>query len=71
MVNKIHTDKVISITELKKNPMGIVDDIVEGPVVVLNRNKPVFYCLSPDDYGKLVKLLNLEKNDNVEEDPYV
>lgn len=62
MPTKIYSNKIISITDLKKNPMQIADDTVEGPVLVLNRNKPVCYCLSPEDYEKLIKLVNVEED---------
>lgn len=65
MPTKIYSNKIIGITDLKKNPMQIADDIVEGPVLVLNHNKPAFYCISPVDYERLIKLVS------VEEDHYV
>lgn len=37
----------LSVSELKKNPEKALGD-AEEPVAILNRNKPVFYCIKPD-----------------------
>jgi antitoxin StbD len=34
-----------SVTELKRDPMGTVQAGEGGPVAILNRNEPAFYCL--------------------------
>ena len=34
-----------SITELKRNPMATVSAGDGGPVAILNRNQPAFYCV--------------------------
>jgi antitoxin StbD len=50
----ILADTSISVTELKKNPI---------PVVVLNHNKPVFYCVPSEMYEALMdKLEDVELN---------
>ncbi len=46
-----------SISELKKNPSSIVA-LGEGfPVAVLNRNKPVFYCVPEGLFAKMLEQL--------------
>ncbi len=44
---EILTARIASITDLKRNPMQVLDHDSEA-VAILNRNKPVFYCVSPD-----------------------
>ena len=34
-----------SVTELKRDPMGTVSAGEGGPVAILNRNEPAFYCV--------------------------
>ena len=57
MANKILADVSLGISELKRDPMAVAELTKEGPVVVLNRNEPVFYCVSPEEYSRLVSLL--------------
>ena len=45
MTNQIHAMTTASVSELKKNPMGTVAAGEGFPVVILNRNEPVFYCV--------------------------
>lgn len=45
----------ISVTELKKNPMTVVE--LGEPVVVLNRNTPVFYCVPSELYEQMINAL--------------
>ncbi len=52
---EIFANHSISITELKKNPMTVVE--LGEPVVVLNRNTPVFYCVSPELYEQMINAL--------------
>jgi antitoxin StbD len=40
----IHADRVVSISELKKNPNAVVVN-QHKPVAVLNHNKPAFYVV--------------------------
>ncbi len=63
MTNLILTDITASISELKKNPMGIVSAGEGFPVAILNRNKPAFYCVPAKAYEILLdKLEDLELN---------
>ena len=52
-----------SISELKKNPMGIVSAGEGEPVAILNRNRPAFYCVPAPAYEALLERLeDLELN---------
>ena len=33
------------ISELKKNPMAVINDSEGAPIAILNRNRPVFYAV--------------------------
>ena len=50
MTNQIYSEVTASISELKKNPMAAVDSGEGFPIVVLNRNKPAFYCVPAEIY---------------------
>ncbi len=53
----------VSVTELKKNPMAAVKAGEGFPVVVLNHNKPAFYCVPTEAYEALIdKLEDVELN---------
>lgn len=47
----------IGITELKRNPMVIVDEAEGEAVAVLNRNKPVFYAVPAATYEAILERL--------------
>lgn len=60
-VRPILADNSTSISELKKNPMAVVEQADGFPVAVLNRNQPAFYCVPADAYELLMdKLENVE-----------
>ena len=71
MRNTMHTilaESTTSISELKKNPMAVVDQGDGFPVAVLNRNQPAFYCVPAKAYELLMdKLEDLELAQIVEE----
>ncbi|MDR9498930.1 MAG: antitoxin [Hydrogenovibrio sp.] len=55
------TPLTTSISELKKNPMGILEAGQGQPVAVLNRNQPAFYCIPSESYEALLdKLEDME-----------
>ena len=56
-VNQILADCSTSISELKKNPMAIVEQGEGFPVAVLNRNQPAFYCVPAKAYEILMDKL--------------
>ncbi|MPY23765.1 type II toxin-antitoxin system Phd/YefM family antitoxin [Shewanella sp. YLB-07] len=60
-IRPILADNSTSISELKKNPMAVVEQGDGFPVAVLNRNQPVFYCVPADAYEVLMdKLEDIE-----------
>ena len=46
-IHQILTQQAASITDLKRDPMGIALAIEDGAVAILNRNQPAFYCVTP------------------------
>jgi len=57
----ILTESSTSISELKKNPMSVVEQGGGFPIAVLNRNKPAFYCVPAEAYEALMdKLEDME-----------
>ena len=57
MVHTVLADITTSISELKKNPMAVVEQGEGFPVAVLNRNKPAFYCIPAEAYEALMDKL--------------
>lgn len=57
----ILADISAGISELKKNPMAVVRQGEGAPVVILNRNKPVFYAVPVEAFEILMdKLEDIE-----------
>jgi len=57
----ILADISAGISELKKNPMAVVEQGDGAPVAILNRNQPVFYAVPAAAYELLMdKLEDLE-----------
>ncbi|EPO2959843.1 TPA: type II toxin-antitoxin system Phd/YefM family antitoxin [Vibrio parahaemolyticus] len=68
MIRPILADNATSITELKKNPMAVIEQADGFPVAVLNRNQPAFYCVPADAYELLMdKLEDIELAQLVED----
>ncbi len=57
MVQTVLADVTTSISELKKNPMAVVEQGGGFPVAVLNRNQPAFYCVPAEAYEALMDKL--------------
>lgn len=55
--NIIHSRFVASISDLKKNPMEVVNKGFGEAVAILNRNNPAFYCVPVDMYERLMDLI--------------
>ena len=67
-VRSILADNSTSISELKKNPMAVIEQGDGFPVAVLNRNQPVFYCVPAAAYELMMdKLEDLELAQLVQE----
>lgn len=63
MSHRILAESTASVSELKKNPMGIVAAGEGFPVAILNRNAPAFYCVPAKAYEALMdKLEDMELN---------
>ena len=54
-------DVSAGISELKKNPMSVVEQGEGAPVAILNRNEPVFYAVPAAAYEAMLdKLEDIE-----------
>ncbi len=51
-------DLSASVTELKKDPMGIIRSGLGEAVVILNRNEPAFYAVPPAQYELMMQLID-------------
>ena len=61
IIRPILADNTTSISELKKNPMAVVNEADGFPVAVLNHNQPAFYCIPAEAYEALMdKLEDME-----------
>ena len=68
IIRPILADNTTSISELKKNPMAVVEQADGFPVAVLNRNQPAFYCVPAQAYELLMdKLEDMELAQIVEQ----
>ena len=54
----ILTDVCASIAELKRNPPGTVAAADGAPVVIIDRNRPAFYCVPAGAYEALMAQLD-------------
>jgi len=61
VTHSIYARTTVSMTDLRRNPSGILEDAGDFPVAVLNHNKPAAYLLSAKAYEAL-----LERLDNAE-----
>jgi antitoxin StbD len=67
-IRPILADSSTSISELKKNPMAVIEQGDGFPVAVLNRNQPAFYCVPAEAYEAMMdKLEDIELAALVEE----
>jgi len=61
ITHPILADISAGISELKKNPMAVLEQGDGAPVAILNRNQPVFYAVPAHAYELLMdKLEDLE-----------
>ena len=61
LTHQILTDISAGITQLKANPMAVVEEAEGAPVAILNRNKPAFYAVPVELFEFMVdKLENIE-----------
>lgn len=68
LVRPILADIATSISELKRNPMAVIEQGEGAPVAVLNRNQPAFYCVPSDVWESMLERLeDIELGKIVEE----
>lgn len=61
ITHSILADVSAGISELKKNPMAVIQQGEGAPVAILNRNEPVFYAVPAEAYELLMdKLEDME-----------
>lgn len=53
----ILTNKIASVSDLKRNPMGTVQSGEGAAVAILNRNEPAFYCVPAEAYEEMMERL--------------
>jgi antitoxin StbD len=54
ITHQILSDVSAGISELKKNPMAVMEQGEGAPVAILNRNEPVFYTVPAAAYEALM-----------------
>ncbi|APW44219.1 type II toxin-antitoxin system prevent-host-death family antitoxin [Rhodoferax saidenbachensis] len=54
----IYAQTTVSMTDLRRNPSGILEDAGDSPIAVLNHNKPAAYLLSAKAYEALLDRLD-------------
>lgn len=57
MAHAILAEIVASVSELRRNPMATVAAGQGGPVAILSRNEPVFYCVPAAAFALMMDLL--------------
>ena len=68
ITHPILADISAGISELKKNPMAIIERSEGAPIAILNRNEPVFYAVPAASYEALMdKLEDIELTQIVNE----
>lgn len=57
-IHQILTETVASITDLKRDPMGVINTGASesGAIAILNRNQPAFYCVTPEMFAYFQEL---------------
>lgn len=57
LTHQVLADVSAGISELKKNPMGVLEQGDGGPVAILNRNEPVFYAIPAKSFEMIMDRL--------------
>ena len=58
MIQRIHADASVSISDLKKNPSAVIAAAAGFPVAVLNRNTPAAYLVPVAAWEELMDKLD-------------
>ena len=53
----IFARNTVSMTDLRRNPSGVIDVAEQSPVAVLNHNKPTAYLISAVAYEDMMERL--------------
>ena len=53
----IFSRKTVSMTDLRRNPSGVIGVAEQSPVAVLNHNKPTAYLISAATYEDMLERL--------------
>lgn len=53
----IYTDRIVSVTELKRNFSNVLNQAGNDPVAILNHNRAAAYLLSAEHYERLIDRL--------------
>ncbi|MBB72376.1 MAG: antitoxin [Legionellales bacterium] len=54
----IYSQKVASITELKKNPSKLINEAQGAPIAILNHNSAAAYLIPTELFEKIVELFD-------------
>ena len=54
MTHPVLANASARISELKKNPMAVIERAEGAPVAILNRNRPVFYAVPAAAWESLI-----------------
>lgn len=57
MPQRIYADRTASVTELKRDPMGMLAAAEGHAIAILNRNRAVFYCVPVAAYKAMLDRL--------------
>lgn len=57
-MQNVLADRVVSVSELKKNPSTVMRDAQEGPIAVLNNNRIMGYLISVDVFETMIERLD-------------
>ena len=58
ITQSIYARTTVSMTDLRRNPSGILEAAGDSPIAVLNHNKPAAYLLSARAYEALLERLD-------------
>lgn len=57
-MHAIHATATVSISDLKKNPSGVISQAHGAPVAILNHNRPTAYLLPAAAYEAIIEQLD-------------
>ncbi|MSQ71712.1 MAG: type II toxin-antitoxin system prevent-host-death family antitoxin [Betaproteobacteria bacterium] len=66
-MEQVLASRSVSITELKRSPSAVLEQAGSEPVAVLNHNRPAAYLLSPHVYAAMLKRLNADLRQSIQE----